>query len=576
MFKKTLLAFGLLSALTFGAVFVPIGPALDQNSTCATRPVGDASNACASTKFVSNSAPTLWVVGLNAFCSSPTIGTALYYTGTQWACVKSGFVSVYMFGAKCDNSTDDYTAIQAAITSFPATGGILYGPYSGTCKFGTFLDYKGKDSIRTQGFGGQSSTSTASGLIFTGTGTRAIDFRDTSWNTIDGFNIYTDNPAFTGIIIDAGATNPGVTISSAFKLSNSILAPVGSGTPTCLNISEAQLVVVDHVTFAACGPGIKGQNILGQNTVTKIFVSVFTSNVGSAIIDCGESWTLLGNTFEQDSLGHANAFSNSSSRPCKNITISGSWMGDADATGTWISLTANGASITGNRISNGAVGIALTAGGGYDIRGGNVFESTTGITCTTSPTGGQVNTNRFIGVTTPVGTGCINFNLANNNPDISPANGTPTIASGACGAGSNGTISGTNSAGSIFIGAVATTLCTISFSTTLDVTPSPCTVTPGSTAAADQNTTRMQVGLSTTTGWTIGGSALANANYSYSCPIPQQEVTMPSKSPKQARTMAAAAHNPKFAKKVGIPQKVAKEFNRADTGKGTIKPKKGK
>lgn len=41
---------------------------------------------------------------------------------------------------------------------------------------------------------------------------------------------------------------------------------------------------------------------------------------------------------------------------------------------------------------------------------------------------------------------------------------------------------------------------------------------------------------------------------------------MPSKSPKQARTMAAAAHDPVFAKKVGIPTKVAKEFNRADTG----------
>lgn len=35
----------------------------------------------------------------------------------------------------------------------------------------------------------------------------------------------------------------------------------------------------------------------------------------------------------------------------------------------------------------------------------------------------------------------------------------------------------------------------------------------------------------------------------------------------QARTMAAAAHNPEFAKKVGIKQNVAKEFNRADTGK---------
>lgn len=42
---------------------------------------------------------------------------------------------------------------------------------------------------------------------------------------------------------------------------------------------------------------------------------------------------------------------------------------------------------------------------------------------------------------------------------------------------------------------------------------------------------------------------------------------MPSKSAKQARLMAAAAHNPDFAKKVGIPTSVAKEFNKADKGK---------
>jgi len=42
---------------------------------------------------------------------------------------------------------------------------------------------------------------------------------------------------------------------------------------------------------------------------------------------------------------------------------------------------------------------------------------------------------------------------------------------------------------------------------------------------------------------------------------------MPSHSPAQARMMAAAAHNPKFAKKVGVPVKVAREFNQADKGK---------
>jgi hypothetical protein len=42
---------------------------------------------------------------------------------------------------------------------------------------------------------------------------------------------------------------------------------------------------------------------------------------------------------------------------------------------------------------------------------------------------------------------------------------------------------------------------------------------------------------------------------------------MPSKSPAQHKLMAAVAHNPKFAKKVGISQKVGKEFAKADEGK---------
>jgi len=42
---------------------------------------------------------------------------------------------------------------------------------------------------------------------------------------------------------------------------------------------------------------------------------------------------------------------------------------------------------------------------------------------------------------------------------------------------------------------------------------------------------------------------------------------MPSTSPAQARLMAAAAHDPKFAKKVGVPVNVAKDFNQADKGK---------
>ena len=42
---------------------------------------------------------------------------------------------------------------------------------------------------------------------------------------------------------------------------------------------------------------------------------------------------------------------------------------------------------------------------------------------------------------------------------------------------------------------------------------------------------------------------------------------MPSKSAKQARTMRAAAHDKAFAKKMGIPQSVAREYLEADMKK---------
>lgn len=46
---------------------------------------------------------------------------------------------------------------------------------------------------------------------------------------------------------------------------------------------------------------------------------------------------------------------------------------------------------------------------------------------------------------------------------------------------------------------------------------------------------------------------------------------MPSKSFSQARMMAASAHDPVFAKRAGVPTKVAKEFNMADKRSGFLK-----
>jgi hypothetical protein len=51
---------------------------------------------------------------------------------------------------------------------------------------------------------------------------------------------------------------------------------------------------------------------------------------------------------------------------------------------------------------------------------------------------------------------------------------------------------------------------------------------------------------------------------------------MPSKSQAQHNLMAAVAHNPEFARKVGISQSIGREFIEADKRKGSFKRKSKK
>jgi hypothetical protein len=96
--------------------------------------------------------------------------------------------------------------------------------------------------------------------------------------------------------------------------------------------------------------------------------------------------------------------------------------------------------------------------------------------------------------------------------------GVPTIASGACGTGTNGVItSGTNQAGLVTIGAVATTTCTISFSATLPTAPAACLISPANAAAAATGTTVARVSSISASNWVITGTALANAAYYFHC-----------------------------------------------------------
>lgn len=97
--------------------------------------------------------------------------------------------------------------------------------------------------------------------------------------------------------------------------------------------------------------------------------------------------------------------------------------------------------------------------------------------------------------------------------------GLPTIASGACGATTNGAVvaGSTNQSGNITIGSATTTTCTVSFSATLGTAPNACVIFPTNATAAATGTTVARVSSITTAAFVVTGSALTNANYEYIC-----------------------------------------------------------
>lgn len=204
-----------------------------------------------------------------------------------------------------------------------------------------------------------------------------------------------------------------------------------------------------------------------------------------------------------------------------NVGSAGSPVVNGGALGTPSSgVGTNLTALNGSNISTGTVGAAVggagTITGALKGSGAGVVTQAACADLSNGATGCSTATGTS-GATIPLNNGNNTFSgTTTHSGQLISTFGTPTIASGACGATTNGTISGTNQSGIVTIGAATTTTCTISFSTTITA-PGACVIFPASAGAAAQGTTVARVGTPGTTNWVITGTALASTVYAYIC-----------------------------------------------------------
>lgn len=330
-------------------------------------------------------------------------------------------------GAKCDGITDDATKLQAVVDALPSTGGIIYTPPGSTCLTSSILTIN-KSNVTLSGASVKNEKMNgASKWVYTGTAARFIDARDSFGFHIEGMQITYSSSSFAGILIDLGTSASAVSAYSAIRNSSIGTSTGRTGTATLVGVTASVNATIEKVYFYHGAPSILGQTVAGQNVRTTIKDSTFAFSDAVTISSCGESWIVSGNSFEPQSNGSAQAFSNISTLPCLGGVWSGNWFGDVtNDIGTWIDGYFQGTVFVGNRMS-GPLAVVNTQGiklhsSTASFSGNNFNLLAVGINCVSSNQGVTINGgNLFPSVTTPIGnpSGCSNLNSDGNSPSTS-------------------------------------------------------------------------------------------------------------------------------------------------------------
>jgi hypothetical protein len=313
-----------------------------------------------------------FAVALLAAAPAGALGT-LYYDVTD-AAAFPGFTP-----AKCDGSSDDTGAFQAAINQAALTQATIEVPPNRTCVIAGGLNFQNTRGVCLIGGSGAPSIpfSFRPHLVFTSaSGNPLITFGGTVGLCLANLYLEAANPGFSGTFIEGG----GGAIAALATFENLlILGSSQSAGPACLiSLDRTYAAVIDNVWLQqaqvdVCGAGasFSNYNIIRNSS---LIASV------ALIKNASDGWVVGPNNHLNISAPPLNISAPALSIPgnisCNNINVTGNYINNAGVGAIdVISISNPDCSITvrGNYIGASPQSTAIKMTGGRLIADGNVF-----------------------------------------------------------------------------------------------------------------------------------------------------------------------------------------------------------
>ena len=230
--------------------------------------------------------------------------------------------------------------LAAAKATLGATGGRIVLP-RGAFQILSPPAFNETRNIVLEGAGGQTAgAQAATSIIYKGTGARAIDARSSFGFKLRDLQLYYDQAAFTGALVDFSQS---IAQDAAYMgIEDVYLGGLGVSGATLLKLTKSISGSFSRVTFDRGAYHVRGLTSGTDYANGHVFTGCTFVNAASRCIGAaGEAWSFNGCVFQQLQNGQAGAYIQDQGL-ARSLSFTGCWMGDALGGSNWLHHVGHG------------------------------------------------------------------------------------------------------------------------------------------------------------------------------------------------------------------------------------------